>query len=932
MNAILTRYNPKETEDKWYKFWEENKLFAAKANPAKKPFCIVIPPPNVTGILHMGHALNNTIQDILIRHHRMIGEESLWMPGTDHAGIATQNVVEKAIAKEGLTRQDLGREKFIERAWQWKEQYGLTIIHQLKKLGASCDWSRTRFTMDNEYSKAVIEVFVRLYERGLIYQGNYIINWCPRCSTALSDEEAPHREIQGSLYYLRYPLKEEIRNPKSEIRNKPKIQNQDSKNYIVVATTRPETMLGDTAVAVNPKDKRYKQYIGKTLILPLINREIKIISDPIVDMKFGTGAVKVTPAHDPNDYILGKKHSLEFVNVMHPDGRMNANACGYKNMDRFEAREVILEDLKDKGLLEKVEPHALSAGHCYRCHTLIEPYLSKQWFVKMKPLAKLAIEVVKKGKIKFYPKRWAKVYLNWMQNLQDWCISRQIWWGQRIPVYYCKNCQETGKSQIPNSELNNGIMVSRTKPEKCPDCGSSEIYQDEDVLDTWFSSWLWSFATFYWPQPANPLTRQSANDLSYFYPTSVLVTAPEIIFFWVARMIMAGLEFMKDAPFRDVYIHGTVRDIEGKKMSKSLGNIIDPLEIINEYGADALRFSLISITAQGQDVFLFKERFQQGRNFANKIWNASRFILMNLEASGVNVDLCVFFPAKNLGIKKEDLGIVNRWILSRFYSMLKEVNKDLDNYRFNEAANALYVFFWHEFCDWYMELIKPDIKNKHNQVVMYKVLEKFLRILHPFMPFITEEIWQRLKQGARAKTRQGISIMICPWPHIQAQMVDKRIEKETESLFEVITQIRNLRSLIDIKPEQKVKVAVYPHVKVKHKIITDNLKLLKNMARLEVLELLREDKRPAGAISATAKDVDIYLYFSGLFDIEKEKQRIKQKIGNLEKFKKDKQRRMQNPEFIKKAPGEVIAKEKEGIDGLEDEIKRLEKMHNELQK
>jgi valyl-tRNA synthetase len=579
MNEIPSRYNPQETEDKWYKFWEENNLFSAKPDPAKKPFSIVIPPPNVTGILHMGHALNNTIQDILIRYHRMKGEESLWMPGTDHAGIATQNVVEKAIAKEGLKRQDLGREKFIERVWLWKEQYGSTIIHQLKKLGASCDWQRTRFTMDEEYSKAVMEVFVRLSEKGLIYQGNYIINWCPRCQTALSDEETPHRQLQGNLYYLRYPSKD------------------DPENFVVVATTRPETMLGDTAVAVNPRDRRYKNFVGKILILPLINREIKIIADSSVDMKFGTGAVKVTPAHDPNDYVLGKKYNLEFVNVMHSDGRMNENAGDYKGMDRFEAREVILEDLKEKGLLEKIEPHQLSAGHCYRCHTIIEPYLSKQWFVKMKPLAKPAIDAVKKGKIKFYPRRWTKIYLNWMENIQDWCISRQIWWGHRLPVYYCRNCKADSAAE------GKGIIISKVKPYRCITCGSAEIYQDEDVLDTWFSSWLWPFATFYWPPGLSSSEDLSFEELNYFYPTSVLVTAPEIIFFWVARMIMAGLEFMGEIPFRGVYIHGTVRDIEGKKMSKSLGNIIDPLDIIKEYGADALRFSLISITAQGQDVF-----------------------------------------------------------------------------------------------------------------------------------------------------------------------------------------------------------------------------------------------------------------------------------------------------------------------------------------
>ena len=894
INEIPSRYNPKETEDRWYKFWEENNLFAAKPDPNKKPFCIVIPPPNVTGILHMGHALNNTIQDILIRYHHMKGEESLWMPGTDHAGIATQNVVERSIAKEGLKRQDLGREKFIEKVRQWKEQYGSTIIHQLKKLGASCDWQRARFTMDEEYSRAVIEAFVRLYESGLIYQGNYIINWCPRCQTALSDEEAPHRDLQGNLYYLRYPLK--------EIPNK-------LQTYIVVATTRPETMLGDTAVAVNPKDKRYKKLIGKTLILPLINREIKIIADNMVDAKFGTGAVKVTPAHDPNDYVLGKKHGLEFVNVMHPDARMNELAGNYAGMDRFKAREVILEDLKVKGLLEKIEPHQLSAGHCYRCQTIIEPYLSKQWFVKMQPLAKPAIAAVKKGEIKFYPQRWTKVYLNWMENIQDWCISRQIWWGHRIPVYYCRNCQT-------------GIIVSRTKPDKCPRCGSSDIYQDEDVLDTWFSSWLWPFATFYWPT-------QSA-DLKYFYPTRALVTAPEIIFFWVARMIMAGLEFMKDIPFKDVYIHGTVRDIEGKKMSKSLGNIIDPLEMINEYGADALRFSLVSITAQGQDVFLSKERFEQGRNFANKIWNASRFIMMNLEAAHSETGLCEFF-------KKEDLDMINRWILSRFYSCAKDVNKALDSYKFNEAATMLYGFFWHEFCDWYLEIIKPDIKNPHNQLVMYKILEKFLRVLHPFMPFVTEEIWQKLNEtttqslpAEQAGNNETTSIVTEPWPHIQEQLIDKKLEKQAQSVFAIITQIRNLRSSLEVKADKKVKVSLYPHSKIKQKSVKENTVLITNLAKLEELELLDSNKRPAAAISATVEDIDLYLHFTGLLDVAKEQRKFSEKIRNLSQIRKSKEERLKDSDFIKRAPKDIVDCELESKAKLDDELKRLERMLDEL--
>ncbi|MBM3246228.1 MAG: valine--tRNA ligase [Candidatus Omnitrophica bacterium] len=922
IDELSKQYHPKETEDKWYKFWEENNLFSAKANPKKKPFCIVIPPPNVTGILHMGHALNNTIQDILIRYQRLKGRESLWMPGIDHAGIATQNVVEKQLAKEGLKRQDLGREKFIERVWQWKEQYGSTIIKQLKKLGASCDWPRARFTMDEEYSQAVKEVFVALWGKGLIYQDNKVINWCPRCQTALSDEEAPHRELQGNLYYIKYPLKE---SPSHQVTKSPV-------EYIIVATTRPETMLGDTAVAVNPKDKRYKHIVGKTLILPLVNREIKIIADSLVDTKFGTGAVKVTPSHDPNDYLLGKKHKLEFVNVMHPDGRMNENAGDYSGLDRFEAREVILEDLKEKNLLEKTEAHQLSAGHCYRCHTIIEPYLSRQWFVKMAPLAKPAIAAVKTGKIKFYPKRWTKVYLNWMENIQDWCISRQIWWGHRIPLWHCQDCQKTAASVDDLKE--------------CPVCKSSHLKQDQDVLDTWFSSWLWPFATFGWPfvgepvsqlasEPVNrlkTLTGKPANrqtgELKYFYPTSVLVTAPEIIFFWVARMIMAGEEFMRDIPFRDVYIHGTVRDIEGKKMSKSLGNIIDPLDIISEYGADALRFSLISITAQGQDVFLSEDRFQQGRNFANKIWNAARFILMNLDKAEVQAGLESF--------KGQDLGIVNRWILSRFYSVLKETDKMLGAYRFNEAANALYGFFWHEFCDWYLELAKPILVNReqsagrrNTQIVAYKVLEKFLRVIHPFMPFITEEIWQKL-QFTTSQSHRVTSIMTQAWPSAQEEMMDKAAEAKLNLIFQVITTIRNMRQELELAPEKDIEAVIAASGKA-HRDFIDSLSLdIKRLAGLSAMRIEEKYQHPRSSITSIIKDVHISILLEGAVDLEKEKIKIGERIEKIELEISAKQRTLANKGFLQKAPAEVIAKEKERVVELTATLKRLKEIRDEL--
>ena len=879
---LSKQYNPKETEEKWYKAWEENNLFSAKVSPDKPPYCIVIPPPNVTGILHMGHALNNTIQDILIRYKRMTGFNSLWMPGTDHAGIATQNVVERSLAKEGLKRQDLGRQNFIARVWDWKEKNGATIITQLKKLGASCDWKRIRFTMDQAYSDSVSEAFVRLFEKKLIYQGYYIINWCPRCQTALSDEEASHIELQGNLYYFKYPLKD---NPQE---------------FISVATTRPETMLGDTAVAVNPKDARYKKYIGKILILPLVNREIKIIADSIVDMQFGSGAVKVTPAHDPNDYRLGKKHGLEFINLMTPDGRMNSSAGKFSGLDRFKAREAVLEELKAIGLLEKIQEHKLSVGHCYRCQTIVEPYLSKQWFVKMKPLAKPAIAAVKKGKIKFYPQRWTKVYLNWMENIQDWCISRQIWWGHRIPVYYCRNCQSKNPSK--------GIIVSKTKPEKCPKCASTDIFQEEDVLDTWFSSWLWPFATFYWP-------KENA-DLKYFYPTATLVTAPEIIFFWVARMIMAGLEFKKKIPFKDIYIHGTVRDIEGKKMSKSLGNVIDPLEVIAEYGTDALRFSLISITAQGQDVYLSKERFEQGRNFANKIWNASRFILMNLKPENVDVDLCVFF-------KKEQLDIANRWILSRFYSTLSKVESDLAGYKFNEAANSLYSFFWHEFCDWYLELIKPQIEQKQTQVVMYKVLEKYLRLIHPFMPFISEEIWQRLP-GAKN------SIMQQKWPHLQAELVNNDDEKQMQIAFDIINAVRNMRSEMEVGLSSRIGIKLTFSEKSMEKTIAPLISYIKNLAKVDNLNITEEYLPQEKEFACVLKNMHIVMPLSGIVDAAEQIKNNQAKIDKIKSEITNKEAMLANKNFLSRAPKEIVDTEKDKLKDMHDQVIKLEVIKNGL--
>ena len=879
MKELPKAYNPKEVEDKVYKFWEEKGLFSARANKEKKPFCIVIPPPNITGILHMGHALNNTIQDILIRWKRMQGYESMWMPGTDHAGIATQNVVERELAEQGLDRETLGREKFLEKVWAWRKEYGSTIIHQLKKLGSSCDWSRERFTMDKGLSNAVMEVFVRLHKKGLIYRGNYIINWCPRCRTALSDEEAEHRDIDGMLYYIKYPLKKGDR-------------------HLLVATTRPETMLGDVAVCVNPKDKRYKQFIGKTVILPVVNREIPVIADRQVDLKFGTGVLKVTPAHDPVDFELGVTHKLEPLNVMNPDATMNENAGEYAGMDRFECREALVEFLKEKRLFVKSEVHKHAVAHCYRCHTMVEPRLSKQWFVKMKPLAKPAIEAVKKGKIKFVPARWTKVYLNWMENIRDWCISRQIWWGHRIPVYYCKKCRE---ARILGEKGEEGIIVSKAKPEKCPKCGSTDIEQDPDVLDTWFSSWLWPFSTFGWPD--------ENEDLKYFYPTDTLVTAQEIIFFWVARMIMAGLEFTGDTPFSDVYIHGTVRDDTGTKMSKSLGNIIDPLDIINSFGADALRFSIIIITATGQDVFLSPKKFEIGRNFANKIWNASRYILTTLKED-IDTDLCVY-------AKGNDLKLVDRWILSRLYSALRDATKSMERYRFNEAASGLYEFFWHEFCDWYIEFSKLSSDDKTTQVILYKVLEKTLRMLHPFIPFITEELWQNLPHKREP-------LMVTSWPHLQKEFISEKLEKDFEGVIEVITAIRNIRSEWNIDQKKEIKV-ILSFVKAKDGAMLKGLELyVKRLCRLESLEVGEKLAKPSHSAYAAPKMAEVYIPLKGIIDFEKEKGRLTKKKDDIAKQLGGIQKKLKDKHFLSKAPKEVIEKNKLSKAEFGATLKRLE--------
>ena len=881
-NEPAKAYDAKLVEKKWYEEWKRRGYFKASSKSKKKPYTIVIPPPNVTGILHMGHALNNTIQDILIRYKRMSGYEALWMPGTDHAGIATQNVVEKSLREEGLTRHQLGREKFLERVWKWREKYGNTIIRQLQRLGSSCDWERTRFTMDEGLSKAVREVFVRLYEKGLIYRGEYIINWCPRCQTALSDEEAQHKELMGHLYYLKYQI-------------------EGTDQHVTIATTRPETMLGDTAIGFNPKDERYQHLIGKTAILPLLNRRLKIIQDDEIDPKFGSGALKITPAHDPVDFNLARKHNLEIINILNPDGTLNEAAGIYKGLDRFEARKKIIAELEDRRILLETKEHMHSVGHCYRCQTVVEPYLSKQWFVRMKPLAKPAIAAVKEGRTIFRPERWSKVYLEWMNNIKDWCVSRQIWWGHRIPVWYCEPCRsKNAPAFIKDKKIytESGMIVSRETPKECPVCKNKDLHQDPDVLDTWFSSWLWPFSTLGWPE--------KNADLKFFYPTDCLVTGYEIIFFWVARMMMSGIEFMGKEPFKQVYIHGIVRDEHGAKMSKSLGNVVDPIGIIDEYGADALRYAIISITSEGQDVYCSKEKFEVGRNFANKIWNAARFLLMNRTAS-----------SKSKAPKITDLSAIDRWILSRLNQTIGGVTQSLEKSRFNEAVSTLYDFFWHQFCDWYVEFAKPTIKTKETQWVLETVLENTLKLLHPFMPFITEEIWQKMPH-------EGESIMISPWPKANKKLIDVKIEAEVELIISEIQAIRNVRSAWQINPKDLVTVAIKTSRDKEMKILKEYSTHIVQMAKISSLQMGKHVTRPKESAVANVGRVETYVVLSGLVDIQLERQRIEMALSDVEKMIKSLEIRLQNSDFVSKAPKEIVDKERKKGEELENRKKRLE--------
>lgn len=857
---IPTVYSPQAFEKKWYDFWEENKLFHAEVEADKTPFSIVIPPPNVTGQLHMGHALDETLQDILIRFRRMQGYNTLWMPGCDHAGIATQIKVEEMLAKEeNLSRYDLGREKFIERVWDWKRNFGERITTQLKTLGSSCDWDRERFTMDEGCSKAVREVFVNLYEKGLIYQGHRITNWCPRCNTALSDIEVEHEDGQGHLYHLRYQV-------------------EGTDEYVQIATTRPETMLGDSGVAVHPEDERYIGLVGKNLILPLVGRKIPIFADDYVDPKFGTGAVKVTPAHDPNDFEMGNRHDLEQIIILNNDATMADNTGKYKGMDRYACRKQIIMDLKELGNLVKIEEHSHAVGHCSRCHIVVEPMVSQQWFVKMDSLAKPAAEAVNSGKVQFVPERFTKIYLNWLEGIRDWCISRQLWWGHRIPAWYCDDCGET--------------IVSRDDIVVCPKCGKP-VRQDEDVLDTWFSSALWPFSTMGWPE--------DTAELKQFYPTSVLVTGYDIIFFWVARMMMMGLEFGRDIPFKHVFIHGLVRDSEGRKMSKSLGNGIDPVEVIEKYGADTLRFMLITGNTPGNDMRFYWERVESTRNFANKLWNASRFVLMNLAGFEREVK-----PAA------ADYTLADQWILSRYAKTAQEVTHNLEKFELGEAAKALYEFIWNEFCDWYIELAKARLYDKENvvprqtaQYVLCYVLERTLRLLHPFMPFITEEIWQHIPH-------EGKSIMISAWSLAKTDKVDVKAEKEMTAIMDTIKAIRNMRAEVNVAPGKKSEVILHFAEQALKQVFIDNGGYLKVLAGAEPTTMLDDGMdKPENAMTAVVNGIEIYLPLKGLIDVEKESIRLHKELAVLENELKRVGGKLANAGFVAKAPVEVIEKEKQ---------------------
>ncbi|HEY6871476.1 MAG TPA: valine--tRNA ligase [Geobacteraceae bacterium] len=868
-------YEPQSVESKWYGAWERAGYFHAVAPSGKAPYSIVIPPPNITGVLHMGHALNNTLQDILCRWKRMSGCSVLWMPGTDHAGIATQNVVERQLAAEGKDRFELGREAFIERVWRWKGESGGQIIGQLKRLGASCDWERERFTMDEGLSRAVREVFVRLYEEGLIYRDNRLINWCPRCHTALSDIEVEHEDRKGSLWHLRYPV-------------------EGSDRFLVVATTRPETMLGDTAVAVNPADDRYKDLVGGHVLLPLVNRMIPIIADDYVDMEFGTGVVKITPAHDFNDFEVGRRHNLDMINVFDESGVVNAAGHQYEGLERFAARQKVVEDMDALGLLERIDEHALALGGCYRCKTVVEPYLSLQWYVKVGPLAEPALAAVREGRTRIVPQQWENTYYDWMENIRDWCISRQIWWGHRIPAWYCDHC--------------GGITVAKVDPTACSTCGSDEIRQESDVLDTWFSSALWPFSTMGWPD--------RTPELAAFYPTSCLVTGFDILFFWVARMMMMGLHFMGEVPFREVYIHALVRDAQGQKMSKSKGNVIDPLTVIDAYGTDAFRFTLAAFAAQGRDIKLAEERIAGFRNFANKLWNAARFALMNLEG----------FDPDAVTLGELELSSGDKWILYRLNEAARETNGALADYRFNEGAMGLYQFTWSEFCDWYIELAKNDLygddqdRRRTVQYVLWHTLEHLLRLLHPFMPFITEEIWQALPG-----TKPAPSIMLAAFPQVNGAFEGfADAARNMDRIMAVISGIRNIRGEMEVPPSREIAVILSCDNDESLRLMKHNEAAIISLARLSSLAIGMGLEKPEDASIQVAGDVRIFVPLKGLVDVEEEEKRLAREIGKIDKDIEFLGKKLENPSFVERAPADVVAKEREKLAEFANKKRLLE--------
>ncbi len=866
MSELPKTYDPKAVEDKLYSFWNDSGFFHAEVNPDKKPYTIVIPPPNVTGQLHMGHAFDETLQDVLIRTKRMQGYEALWMPGTDHAGIATQIKVEENLRKEeGLTRYDLGREEFLKRVWDWKHKFGNRIISQLKKLGSSCDWERERFTMDEGCSKAVREVFVNLYNKGLIYKGHRIINWCPHCATALSDAEVEYETQPGKLWHIRYPL-------------------ADGSGELVVATTRPETFMGDTGVAVNPNDERYKHLIGKTCILPIMNREIPIFGDEYVDMEFGTGCVKVTPCHDPNDFEMGQRHNLEQILVFNEDATVNANGGKYEGMDRYECRKAVVKDLEEGGYLVKIEDHEHNVGTCYRCGTTVEPMTSAQWFVKMAPLAKPAMDVVNEGKTRFVPDRFSKTYLRWMENVHDWCISRQLWWGHRIPAFYCEDCGE--------------MTVSKTDVCTCPKCGGTHIHQEEDVLDTWFSSALWPFSTLGWPD--------KTKELEYFYPTSTLVTGYDIIFFWVARMIFSGVEHMGETPFKTVYIHGLVRDAQGRKMSKSLGNGIDPLEVIDQYGADALRFTLATGNSPGNDMRFSDERVQASRNFCNKIWNASRFIQMNLT---IDKDKAVELPA--------ELALEDKWIISKFNTLVADVTRNIDQYELGLAASKLNDFIWENFCDWYIEIAKTRLQtgDENVQKVLCYVLSGAMQLLHPFMPFITETIWQALPH-------EGPSVMVSKWPEYDEKLRFSVEEAQMESLMDAVRAIRNRRAEMNVPPSKKAKVLILTEKKDTFSAGAGFFPKLAYASEIELIDAVPADA--AKMASVVTGDAQIYMPMGDLIDFEAERARLGKEKKKVEDDIAFVMKKLNNPKFVDKAPENVVAAEREKADKLREHLAKLE--------